>query len=321
MRKMVETCFNARCIRCGKNTIHPSNPNLVYAAVWEGYRSHCAIPRAREESLPKAARELEYTLMSAGAYNSGNRAVVGCAKFNTRAETYVNNVLTRYAPFCRTRKMAAALSDSTREAAHRRAGSATKDSLLEGFGQRAPFQLRPPVRSTEIPRLHFGESPAPTSSRDGGVRPEFGRNAHLALISKSPREVQRAGKWKQTAKQLRCRGRPHRSSLRSKQLITTVRVALRFERSAIGGAHIRAMQRRQHVKHSVEKSLGNRMLPLRPITAQPASALTPNAAGVGEIPSRTVLGARSAYARKSHTVPSSSVESTTTGGCCSTSNE
>jgi hypothetical protein len=41
----------------------------------------------------------DYTLMAAGAYNSGNRAVQGCLQFNERAETYVNSVLSRYISF------------------------------------------------------------------------------------------------------------------------------------------------------------------------------------------------------------------------------
>ena len=40
--------------------------------------------------------ENQYTLMSAGAFNSGNNAILGCGQYNARAQTYVDAVLGRY---------------------------------------------------------------------------------------------------------------------------------------------------------------------------------------------------------------------------------
>lgn len=41
----------------------------------------------------------QYLLMAAGAYNSGEGSVFGCASMNDRAQNYVNNVLSRYRNF------------------------------------------------------------------------------------------------------------------------------------------------------------------------------------------------------------------------------
>jgi hypothetical protein len=41
----------------------------------------------------------QYLLMAAGAYNSGEGSVLGCASLNTRAQNYVDNVLGRYRGF------------------------------------------------------------------------------------------------------------------------------------------------------------------------------------------------------------------------------
>jgi len=43
--------------------------------------------------------DAEYALMSAGAFNSGPRAVLGCGMFNDRAQSYVTAVLGHYAGF------------------------------------------------------------------------------------------------------------------------------------------------------------------------------------------------------------------------------
>jgi hypothetical protein len=40
--------------------------------------------------------ENEYTLMAAGAFNSGNNAITGCGQYNARAQAYVTAVLGRY---------------------------------------------------------------------------------------------------------------------------------------------------------------------------------------------------------------------------------
>jgi hypothetical protein len=45
--------------------------------------------------------DAEYVLMSAGAFNSGDNAVTGCAMFNARAQSYVNAVLSHYASFAK----------------------------------------------------------------------------------------------------------------------------------------------------------------------------------------------------------------------------
>jgi hypothetical protein len=41
----------------------------------------------------------QYMEMSAGAFNSGESAVSGCASFNSRAQAYVNSVLSNYRQF------------------------------------------------------------------------------------------------------------------------------------------------------------------------------------------------------------------------------
>ena len=45
--------------------------------------------------------DAQYVLMSAGAFNSGNNAVTGCAMFNARAQNYVNAVLSHYRTFAK----------------------------------------------------------------------------------------------------------------------------------------------------------------------------------------------------------------------------
>jgi hypothetical protein len=45
--------------------------------------------------------DAQYVLMSAGAFNSGDSAVTGCAMFNARAQSYVTAVLGHYAPFAK----------------------------------------------------------------------------------------------------------------------------------------------------------------------------------------------------------------------------
>jgi hypothetical protein len=45
--------------------------------------------------------DAQYVLMSAGAFNSGDNAVTGCAMFNARAQNYVNAVLSHYGPFAK----------------------------------------------------------------------------------------------------------------------------------------------------------------------------------------------------------------------------
>jgi Transglycosylase SLT domain len=43
--------------------------------------------------------DTEYALMSAGAFNSGPRSVLGCNMYNMRAQTYVDAVLAHYQEF------------------------------------------------------------------------------------------------------------------------------------------------------------------------------------------------------------------------------
>ncbi len=45
--------------------------------------------------------ENQYTLMSAGAFNSGDNAVLGCGQYNARAQMYVDAVLGRYQSLAR----------------------------------------------------------------------------------------------------------------------------------------------------------------------------------------------------------------------------
>ena len=45
--------------------------------------------------------DAQYVLMSAGAFNSGDNAVTGCAMFNARAQSYVNAVLSHYGPYAK----------------------------------------------------------------------------------------------------------------------------------------------------------------------------------------------------------------------------
>jgi hypothetical protein len=44
----------------------------------------------------------QYVEMSAGAFNSGDSAVTGCAMFNSRAQGYVNAVLGNYQQFAQS---------------------------------------------------------------------------------------------------------------------------------------------------------------------------------------------------------------------------
>jgi hypothetical protein len=46
--------------------------------------------------------DAQYVLMSAGAFNSGTNAVLGCSMFNARAQSYVDAVLGHYHGFARS---------------------------------------------------------------------------------------------------------------------------------------------------------------------------------------------------------------------------
>jgi hypothetical protein len=64
----------------------------------EGMRSISGSLRALEITYPGCTMA-QYVEMSAGAFNSGNSAVTGCAAFNSRAQGYVNSVLGHYQTF------------------------------------------------------------------------------------------------------------------------------------------------------------------------------------------------------------------------------
>jgi hypothetical protein len=61
----------------------------------EGLRSISGSLRSLEVTYPGCTMA-QYVEMSAGAFNSGNSAVTGCAAFNSRAQGYVNSVLGHY---------------------------------------------------------------------------------------------------------------------------------------------------------------------------------------------------------------------------------
>jgi hypothetical protein len=64
----------------------------------EGMRSISGSLRTLEGMYPGCTMA-QYVEMSAGAFNSGNDAVTGCAAFNSRAQDYVNSVLGHYRTF------------------------------------------------------------------------------------------------------------------------------------------------------------------------------------------------------------------------------
>jgi hypothetical protein len=66
----------------------------------EGVKSIAASLKALRAKYA-GCTDAQYVLMSAGAFNSGDNAVTGCAMFNARAQSYVNAVLSHYGPFAK----------------------------------------------------------------------------------------------------------------------------------------------------------------------------------------------------------------------------
>jgi hypothetical protein len=73
------------------------NPDLNLG---EGVKSITGSLKALRTKYP-GCTDAQYVLMSAGAFNSGDNAVTGCAMFNTRAQNYVTAVLGHYGTFAK----------------------------------------------------------------------------------------------------------------------------------------------------------------------------------------------------------------------------
>jgi hypothetical protein len=103
---------------CGEATaalLPDGHPNLtmdMQSAMWatsvfnpalnlgEGVKSITGSLKALRAKYP-GCTDPQYILMSAGAFNSGDNAVTGCAMFNARAQSYVDAVLSHYHPFAK----------------------------------------------------------------------------------------------------------------------------------------------------------------------------------------------------------------------------
>ena len=73
------------------------NPELNLG---EGYKTITSMLRSLKTKYA-GCTDAQYVLMSAGAFNSGTGAVLGCNMFNARAQAYVDAVLTHYHGFAR----------------------------------------------------------------------------------------------------------------------------------------------------------------------------------------------------------------------------
>jgi hypothetical protein len=73
------------------------NPDINLA---EGVKSITGSLKALRAKYP-GCTDAQYVLMSAGAFNSGDNAVTGCAMFNARAQSYATAVLGHYATFAK----------------------------------------------------------------------------------------------------------------------------------------------------------------------------------------------------------------------------
>ncbi|HVU51864.1 MAG TPA: hypothetical protein VHL80_14305, partial [Polyangia bacterium] len=103
---------------CGEATaalLPDGHPNLTMdmtSAMWatsvfnptlnlgEGVKSITGSLKQLRAKYP-GCTDTQYVLMSAGAFNSGDDAVTGCATFNARAQGYVNAVLGHYGAFAK----------------------------------------------------------------------------------------------------------------------------------------------------------------------------------------------------------------------------
>jgi hypothetical protein len=73
------------------------NPNINLS---EGMRTITGSMRALQMKFP-GCTQADYVAMSAGAFNSGNSAVLGCNMYNARAQAYVTAVIGHYHTFAR----------------------------------------------------------------------------------------------------------------------------------------------------------------------------------------------------------------------------
>jgi len=76
----------------------PTSVFNAKANIEQGVRTCMAFLQDVKDAHP-GCTDTQYALMSAGAFNSGARAVTGCGMYNTRASNYVNAVLTHYSTF------------------------------------------------------------------------------------------------------------------------------------------------------------------------------------------------------------------------------
>lgn len=74
------------------------NPNLNLG---EGYNTITMMLRSLKSKYA-GCTDADYVLMSAGAFNSGTNAILGCNMFNARAQAYVTAVLGHYHGFARS---------------------------------------------------------------------------------------------------------------------------------------------------------------------------------------------------------------------------
>lgn len=104
---------------CGEATtalLPNGHPNLtmdMQSAMWstsvynpslnleEGYKTITSMLKSVKQKYA-GCTDAQYVLMSAGAFNSGTGAVLGCGMFNARAQTYVDAVLGHYRPFAQS---------------------------------------------------------------------------------------------------------------------------------------------------------------------------------------------------------------------------
>src|SRR5262249_37561933 len=74
------------------------NPELNLG---EGFKTITTMLRSLKSKYA-GCTDAQYVLMSAGAFNSGTGAVLGCGMFNARAQMYVDLVLSHYHGFARS---------------------------------------------------------------------------------------------------------------------------------------------------------------------------------------------------------------------------
>jgi hypothetical protein len=92
---------------------HPNITMDMQSAMWatsiynptlnlgEGYKTITGMLRSLKQKYA-GCTDPQYVLMSAGAFNSGTGAVLGCGMYNARAQMYVDAVLGHYHQFARS---------------------------------------------------------------------------------------------------------------------------------------------------------------------------------------------------------------------------